>query len=104
MGYRWKPNASQRAAYKEKCEEKESLNVITTPYVIREGCYVEYYSMSKGTIICGYIIKSSYGSEKNQHTFTINTGNEKICVKGRNIYPNIIKHIPGVISKQLNLF
>jgi hypothetical protein len=101
MGYKWKPNASQRADYKQKCEERGSNNVFTTQYAIREGCYVEYYSMSKGRVICGNIIKSSYGVDRNQHTFTINTESEKICVKGRNLYPNIIKHIPGNISKSL---
>lgn len=102
MAYRWKPNASQRAAYRQKCEERDSLQVHTTNYAIRKGCYVEYYSLNKGSIICGTVVNSSYGSDRGQHTFTIDTGIEKILVKGRNIYPNIIKHIPGEESKEVS--
>jgi hypothetical protein len=100
MTYKWKPNASQRAAYREKCLERESLPVHTTSFAIRIGCYLEYYSMNKGEIIKGTVINSSYGDEKNQHTFTIDTDNGKILVKGRNLYPNIIKHIQGEQSKK----
>jgi hypothetical protein len=99
MGYRWKPNASQRAAYAEKCREREALPVYTTSYAIRVGCYVEFYSLNKGETISGTVVNSSYGADKGQHTFTIDTGSEKIMVKGRNLYPNIIKHIQGEISK-----
>jgi len=95
MSYKWKPNASQRAAYREKCLEKESLPTFTTSKVIREGCYIEYYSLNKGEVIKGNVVNSSYGSERGQHTFTIDTGSEKILVKGRNLYPNIIKHVQG---------
>ena len=102
MGYRWKPNASQKAAYKAKCEARESLPVHTTSHAIRNGCWVEYYSMNKGETISGNVINSSYGSDRGQHTFTIDTGNEKILVKGRNLYPNILKHIQGEESKKLN--
>lgn len=97
--YRWKPNAAQKAAYRQKCEERESFPIYNTPYAIREGCYLEYYSMNRGEVISGTVINSSYGVEKGQHTFTIDTGNEKILVKGRNLYPNIIEHIQGKESK-----
>jgi hypothetical protein len=99
MGYRWKPNAAQKAAYIEKCKEKESIGVHTTHAAIREGCYVKFYSMNKGRIIAGHVINSSYGSDKGQHTFTIDENGEKILVKGRNLYPNIIEHIQGLQSK-----
>ena len=99
MSYKWKPNASQRAAYAEKCREKESLPVYTTTLAIREGCYVEFYSLNKGQIISGTVVNSSYGADRGQHTFTIDTGIEKIMVKGRNLYPNIIKHTQGEVSK-----
>lgn len=101
MGYRWKPNASQLAAYRAKCEERESIPVYTTPYAIREGCYIEYYSLNKGSIIKGTVVNSSYGSERGQHTFTIDTEEGKVMVKGRNLYPNIINHIQGEESKKL---
>lgn len=100
MSYRWKPNASQRAAYREKCLERESLPVYTTSHAIRKGCYVEYYSLNKGDVIKGTVINSSYGIDRGQHTFTIDTGEEKILVKGRNLYPNIISHIQGEESKE----
>jgi hypothetical protein len=98
MGYKWKPNATQRAAYAEKCREKETIGVMTTHTAIREGCWVKYYSMSKGGIVEGYVINSSYGSDKGQHTFTIDWDGEKVLVKGRNLYPNIIEHKQGETS------
>ena len=102
MGFRkWKPNASQRAEYREKCLERESLNVQTTNHAIRNGCYVEYYSINKGEVIKGTVINNSYGADKNQHTFTIQTDCGNVLVKGRNLYPNIIKHIQGEESKKL---
>lgn len=102
MGFRkWKPNASQRAEYREKCLERESLNVKTTCFAIRNGCYVEFYSMNKGEIIKGTVINNSYGADKNQHTFTIQTDSGNVLVKGRNLYPNILKHIQGEESKKL---
>ena len=102
MGYRWKPNASQRAAYRAKCEEKETLPVYTTNYAIREGCYVEYYSLNKGEVISGTVVNSSYGADRGQDTFTIDTETGKVLVKGRNLYPNIIKHIQGEESKSIS--
>jgi len=99
MGYRWKPNASQRAAYRTKCEERESIGVTTTSYAIRTGCYVEFYSLNKGEVIKGFVINSSYGADKGQHTFTIDNEGEKLLVKGRNLYPNITKHVQGEESK-----
>lgn len=100
MSYRWKPNASQRAAYREKMLERETLPVHTTNFAIRKGCFVEYYSTNKGRVIKGMVINSSYGADRGQHTFTIETTEgEKILVKGRNLYPNIINHIPGEDSR-----
>jgi hypothetical protein len=101
MRFKWKPNAAQRAAYKEKCLEKDTLKTYTAPFAIRNGCYVEFYSMTKGKTISGVVINSSYGAEKNQHTFTIDDNGEKVLVKGRNLYPNILKHIQGEESKKL---
>lgn len=99
MGYRWKPNASQKAEYRKKMLERESLPILTHHHrAIRKGCFVKYYSTNKGCIVEGYVINSSYGVEKGQHTFTIDFGGEKILVKGRNLYPNILEHIQGEIS------
>lgn len=59
----------------------------------RGRCRGAKYTGSKE--LSGVVVKHSYGSERNQHTFTIllDDGRKKL-VKGRNLYPNIIKHIP----------
>ena len=99
MGYRWKPNASQKRAYREKMLERETLPILTHHHrPIREGCWVKYYSTNKGCIVEGNVINSSYGADKGQHTFTIDWNNEKVLVKGRNLYPNILEHKQGEIS------
>lgn len=96
MGYRWKPSASQRAEYAAKCRERDLVGTHTTNAAIRVGCKVKYYSLNKGGIIEGKVVTSSYGADKGQHTFTIQTKlGEKIMVKGRNLYPNIIEHVQG---------
>ncbi len=59
------------------------------------------------------IVKHSYGELKNQHTFTCKILDviekndhfkkevgDKLLIKGRNIYPNIIEHIQGEESKK----
>ena len=62
------------------------------------------------------VLKNSYGSLKGQHTFTckvlevIEKGskqthdvNEVFRIKGRNLYPNVIEHIPGEESNNEEL-
>lgn len=97
MGYKWKPSQAQKEAYKERMQEKESLRTYTTPHAIRIGCYVKYYNVNKGEVIEGEVTGSSYGADKGQHTFTV----DGVRVKGRNLYPNIINHIQGEISKNI---
>lgn len=93
---RWKPNAAQKAAYKAKIAERDQIKTITSNGPIRTGCYVEYYSFAKGMVITGNVVKHSYGSKTNQHTFTIDSKiYGKVNVKGRNLYPNLQKHTPG---------
>jgi hypothetical protein len=118
MGYRWKPNASQRKAFKERLKERDTyFTTIKSNGAIRNGCYIKYYSLSRGKIIEGTVINNSYGAgkvnidtsslnfstlSKGQHTFTILTPEkEKVLVKGRNLYPNLLQHIPG--EESLNL-
>ena len=102
MGYRWKPNASQRAAYREKMQARELLDIKPTSNgAIRTGCKLKFYSVNKGEVIEGEVIKHSYGAEKGQHTFTILcTNGNKLLVKGRNLYTNLIEHIQGEESKK----
>ena len=104
MRYRWKPNKSQKTEYIAKIQEKESLNIFTTNKAIRNGCFIKFYSISKGKVIEGNVVKESYGEKIGQHTFTIEEcdGN-KVIVKGRNLYPNMLEHIQGEISKQVSI-
>lgn len=104
MRYRWKPNASQKREYIEKLKEKESLNTFTTNKAIRNGCFLKFYSISKGKVIEGNVVKESYGEKTRQHTFTIEEcDGSKVIVKGRNLYSNILEHIQGEISKQVSI-
>lgn len=96
MGYRWKPSKAQKEAYKEKLKEREKLDIKGTPFAIREGCYVEYFNVNQGMVIEGLVTNSSYGKTTGQHTFTI----DGTKVKGRNLYPNVISHKQGEISKE----
>lgn len=98
MGYRWKPNATQRKLYHKKMLERDTLPIIITNKAIRVGCWVKFYSTNHGCVVEGDVIKSSYGSNKGQHTFTIDWNGQKLLVKGRNLYPNIIEHKQGEIS------
>ena len=102
MGYKWKPNATQKKEYRERMQERETLDIRNTPHAIRNGCYVKFFSTNRGNILEGYVINSSYGSQ-GQHTFTIDCNGVKIMVKGRNLYPNILEHTQGEESKQLNI-
>jgi hypothetical protein len=105
MRYKWKPTAAQKAEYKRKCQEKETLLTKGTIYPIRKGCFVEFYSMNSGKVISGEVTNSSYGQKTNQHTFTITTSEgDMVIVKGRNLYPNIIKHTQGEESKKQSMY
>ena len=95
MGYRWKPSAADKAEYRAKIKEREKLPIVQPSGAIRKGCKVEYYSLNHGHVISGTVIKHSYGQLTNQHTFTIDSFGYKILVKGRNLYPNLLKHEPG---------
>ena len=104
MRHRWKPNRAEKDAYIEKIKEKENLNTFTTNKAIRNGCFLKFYSISKGKVIEGNVVKESYGERTGQHTFTIEECNgNKVIVKGRNLYPNILEHIQGEISKQVSI-
>jgi len=105
MGFyrKWRPNATQRAEYRQKMQEKEQLGVYTTPYPIRTGCHVTFYCISKGCEVSGYVVNHSYGADRGQHTFTIDWMGDKVLVKGRNLYPNIIQHLRGEESYRASL-
>lgn len=50
--------------------------------------------------IAGRIVADSYGSEKQQHTFTIETATGKIRIKGRNLYRNGVWRKPWTDETQ----
>lgn len=101
MKRRWKPNASQRRDYAEKMREQESMSFIKANGAIRKGCIVTWVDKISSQELSGEIINSSYGVDKNQHTFTIqfNHGGIKL-VKARNLYARLTAHVQGVISKE----
>lgn len=98
MGYRWKPSAADKAAYKETMAARDELKLVQSNGAIRTGCCVEWLNVGRGVIMSGTVLRHSYGADKGQHTFTVNVGGELVRVKGRNLYPNLIKHVQGVES------
>lgn len=49
--------------------------------------------------LSGIVIKHSYGMKTGQHTFSIQLDNgTRKLVKGRNLYPNLVEHIPDMNS------
>lgn len=70
-----------------------------TPYAIREGCKLKFYNINTDKIQSGVVIRHNYGSKTNQHTFTLDIGDSLIRIKGRNLYPSVITHIRGEMSK-----
>ena len=49
-----------------------------------------------GTLrLSGVVVRHSYGTSTGQHTFTVllDDGTKKL-VKGRNLYPNLVEHVP----------
>ncbi len=71
---------------------------------LERAVMLNFYSTRKGEIIKGNVINSSYGADKGTHTFTIDNKGDKVLVKGRNLYPNLLKHTQGEISKQESLY
>lgn len=96
--YKWKPNAAQRAEYAAKMREREAIAPKGAIGAIRKGCKLKLFHLASGRIVSGEVVNHSYGAEKGQHTFTIDTGSGKIIIKGRNLYPNVIEHIKGTES------
>ena len=97
---RWKPNKKQKDAFRESMQKiEEDFPKRGTLKPLRKGCFVEFVRPDGGgdyDLISGEIITSSYGSDQGQHTFNI----AGTLIKGRNLYPNIIKHIQGCQSKK----
>ena len=100
MSYRhvWKPNASQRKEYAERMRSIERANVsnnLLPGYTICctgdccRGDEVAFFNPGKSAErLYGVIISENYGKAKQQHTFTIDVGGERMFIKGRNFYKN----------------
>lgn len=103
MGYRWKPSAAQKAAYRERClaiEEAKST-IVEDGYDINctgdccTGDEIKFFNPAKASKqLYGVIVSESYGQLKQQHTFTVVVDGEKQQIKGRNLYKN------GVLRKK----
>lgn len=95
---KWKPNATQRAEFAERMRSIEQAKSEPLPPEYKicctgncvEGDEIAFFNQNKeGERQFGKIIKESYGSAKQQHTFSIllDSG-AKILIKGRNLYDN----------------
>jgi hypothetical protein len=103
MAFKWKPSVAAKQEYKTMLEQKALFadKFIKSNRAIRTGCKVEFFSENLRCVVSGEVLSHSYGSEKGQHTFTISTSlmtSGRLLVKGRNLYPNLIKHEPGAES------
>ena len=98
MKYRYRPSASQKAAFIKMLKDREELNFIKSGSAIRVGCKVKWHHKSDGNIYEGIVKKSTYQSD-GQHKFTISIKNGKHkMVMGRNLYDSLLAHELGEIS------
>lgn len=101
---KWKPNASQRAEFRERMEAlKEAVTERVPPeYSIPcsgdcvKGDSIAFFHPNKASErMYGVITAESYGAEKQQHTFTIELlHGGKTMIKGRNLYDNPVFRKP----------
>lgn len=99
---RWKPNAAQRAEYRQRMLDIESAKSTTDnrlkdyPFNCTGDCVtgdeITFFSPNKSSErLFGKIISDSYGTDKQQHTFTIELEDgSKTLIKGRNLYKNMV--------------
>ena len=99
---RWKPNATQKAAFIEKMKAAEELKFIVSNGAIRKGCIVEFFHKTYGKVLKGEVVNESYGAKTGQHTFSIKTDVGLKLVKGRNLYDSLLSHEQGDWSKDVS--
>lgn len=93
MGYKWKPSASQRAAFAAAHQAAKQHEYINSPHPIRTKDDVEFFDLTTESLRSGTVLRHSYGAEKGQHTFTLSlTDGSARLIKGRNLYPRLTKH------------
>jgi hypothetical protein len=111
---------------KDESLEGENIEIAENPTkgALRTGCVITFKkNYFKGTwrkpkydgyaILKAKIKKHSYGATKGQHTFTLevldvleddspqaHSVGDRILIKGRNLYPNVIEHEPGEESER----
>ena len=93
----YKIGKAQKAEFAKRYAKRDEI-CYGTPYAIREGCRLKFYNLSADKVQIGTVIRHSYGAKTGQHTFTIDIGTTLIRIKGRNLYPAIIKHERGAQS------
>jgi hypothetical protein len=108
MGYRWKPNKTQRLAYAAAMDTaNEQFNFIQPNGAIRNGCAISWVDKSTATEFSGVVVNNSYGELTGQHTFTVllDDGSTKKKIMGRNLYDRLTAHVQGSDSiEQSTLF
>lgn len=96
---RWQPNATQRAEYAAKMRAIEAAKAerILPGYIINctgdccTGDEIAFFNAGKsGERLYGTIVNDSYGADKQQHTFTIYSDGQRMLIKGRNLYANMV--------------
>ena len=106
---RYRPNKTERGQYARLVSERDEL-AKGTSYPIRTGCRVRFayvdMDADKVLVVSGKVISHSYG-RTGQHTFTIkldrNCGEEIKLIRGRNLYPGIIEHLPGQKARRATM-
>jgi len=93
----YKISKGQKAEYAKRYTKRDEI-CYGTPYAIREGCVLKFYNLGADKIQIGKVIRHSYGEKTGQHTFTLDIGDCLIRIKGRNLYPAVIKHERGAQS------
>lgn len=105
---KFKLSKSRAKEFAKKMEEtSKKYSFISTPYPIREGSFVGFYSIAREKEIYGVVKISSYGGghrwdgeSRNLHFFTILQADGKtVRVRGKNLYPFLIEHKPALSSR-----
>jgi hypothetical protein len=74
--------------------------------VFKGGSFMNGRCVSRPTFVRhdryrGVVVRHSYGAGTMQHTFSVvcpSKGKRPVLVKGRNLYPNLIRHVANEAS------
>ena len=108
MSYRWKPSSTDRERFRNLAVERDEVmkkhNATggKTQGPIRSACRITFLRIDvdceKLAVMAGEVVKHSHGAT-GQHTFSIRTPDCLVRIKGRNLYPYVIKHVPSEESR-----